>query len=182
MGKKKVKPNAFSVFMHEFIAKERRAGRHHTKVRKSETIFSIGCHFFQIVRVREHIPKDVHWKINVFFFCWIGTMGVSSEATLRRKFICRLTLFVGLFALDRKLISRLHWFVQRLSADQKEAYKQKAKMQPARTVVVAPKYTSQGISLDVVEREQRELAEKQKYMERKVNSIVEDAFLENGES
>lgn len=35
MGKKKVKPNAFSAFMHEFIQKERRAGRHHAKVSQS---------------------------------------------------------------------------------------------------------------------------------------------------
>lgn len=74
----------------------------------------------------------------------------------------------------------LQFISQRLSADQKEAYKLKAKAQPARVVVVPAKYTSQGISLEVVDREQRELAEKEKYMERTVNSIVEESFLENG--
>lgn len=34
MGKKKVKPNAFTEFMFEFVRKERAAGRHHPKVRK----------------------------------------------------------------------------------------------------------------------------------------------------
>lgn len=40
-------------------------------------------------------------------------------------------------------------------------------------------YTSQGIPLQVVEREARELAERQQYMEGRVRSIVKD-FSENG--
>lgn len=39
MGKKKVKPNAFSEFMFDLIEKEKRAGRRHPKV--SETLFLI---------------------------------------------------------------------------------------------------------------------------------------------
>lgn len=58
--------------------------------------------------------------------------------------------------------------------------KQKANTLPVKVKVVPPKYTSQGVPLDVVEREQRELAEKQNYMERKVAAIVENGFLENG--
>lgn len=34
MGKKKVKPNAFSVFMREYLNKEKRAGRTYRKVIK----------------------------------------------------------------------------------------------------------------------------------------------------
>lgn len=33
MGKKKVKPNAFSTFMREYLEKERRAGRRYPKVK-----------------------------------------------------------------------------------------------------------------------------------------------------
>lgn len=43
-----------------------------------------------------------------------------------------------------------------------------------------PKYTSQGIPLELVEQEQRELMEKKRYMERKVKRMVENAFLDNG--
>lgn len=71
--------------------------------------------------------------------------------------------------------------LQKLTADQKERYKEKAKGQPARVVVVPPKFTSQGVSLEVIDREARELAEKQRYTERKVSNIVQNALLENGE-
>lgn len=69
--------------------------------------------------------------------------------------------------------------LQKLTPDQKEAYKQKAKSQPAKVVQVPAKYTSQGVPLEQVEREERELVEKRKYMEKTVNNIVEDSFLEN---
>lgn len=36
--------------------------------------------------------------------------------------------------------------------------------------------------LELVERDARESAEKQRYMERKVHSFVENGFLENGET
>lgn len=68
---------------------------------------------------------------------------------------------------------------QQLTPDQKEHYKQRAKAQPTIVKHVPAKYTSQGVPLDLVEREARELVEKQKYMERKVHSVVEDSFLEN---
>lgn len=51
---------------------------------------------------------------------------------------------------------------------------------PARTVVQPPRYTSQGVPLEQVEREQREAVEKKRYMERKVKNIVANGFLENG--
>lgn len=59
-------------------------------------------------------------------------------------------------------------------------YKEKAKTLPAKYKVTQPKYTSQGILLEDLERERRELAEKQHYMNRKVHGIVENGFLENG--
>lgn len=54
-----------------------------------------------------------------------------------------------------------------------------AKTLPSRTVVQPPKYTSQGIPLEQVEREQQEEAEKKRYMIRTVKNIVENGFLEN---
>ncbi|XP_055308372.1 protein maelstrom homolog isoform X2 [Sitodiplosis mosellana] len=110
MGKKKVKPSAFSVFMHEFLAEERRSGRTY--------------------------PKE-EWST----------------------------------------VTKPHF--ERLTAAEKERYKLLAKRMPARTVMQPPKYTSQGVPLEQVEREQRELAEKKRFMERKVKHIVKNAFLEN---
>lgn len=108
-----------------------------------------------------------------------GTMGPCCETTFRCKF---LFVYRQLFhnSLEQSITFFFWFFTQRLTPDQKESYKQKAKTQPARTVMVPAKYTSQGVPLEVVEREARELAEKQKYMERKVHSVVEDGFLENG--
>lgn len=110
MGKKKVKPNGFSVFMHEYIKNERRQGRQH--------------------------PKE----------SWAA-------------------------------LATPDW--NKLGPDQKERYKRLAKTQPARVVVVPPKYTSQGISLDVIAREEQEALEKDAYMKRKVKNVVEDGFLSN---
>lgn len=67
-----------------------------------------------------------------------------------------------------------------MSADQKERYKQQAKTKPARTIYVPAKFTSQGIPLEQVEREQQALAEKKRYMERKIKNMIENAFLDNG--
>ncbi|XP_055309099.1 protein maelstrom 2-like [Sitodiplosis mosellana] len=67
----------------------------------------------------------------------------------------------------------------KLTAAEKERYKQRAKTEPARTVFKPAKFTSQGIPLEQVDRELRELAEKKQYMERKIKNIVENAFLEN---
>lgn len=55
-----------------------------------------------------------------------------------------------------------------------------AKQMPTRTMNIAPKYTSQGVPLEEVEREQQELAEKKRYMDRKVRNMIQNAFLENG--
>lgn len=55
-----------------------------------------------------------------------------------------------------------------------------AKQMPTRSVIVPPKFTSQGVPLEVVEREQQELAEKKRYMERTIRNMVENAFLDNG--
>lgn len=51
---------------------------------------------------------------------------------------------------------------------------------PVTTMIVPPKYTSHGIPLEQIEREQREALEKKRYMERKVKHIVENGFLDNG--
>lgn len=162
MAKKKAKPSAFSVFMHEFLEKERLAGRRYPKV-------SI-C-----MRVHAITQKHRDWKSHLYMInVWTGTMGISGGSTLQSKSTAFILLLV--FQFNRAI----EWFTQRLTPDQKEAYNQKAKGLPARTVVVPPKFTSQGIPLEVVEREERELAEKENYMKRKVNSIVENAFLENG--
>lgn len=67
-----------------------------------------------------------------------------------------------------------------MSADQKERYKQKAKNLPAKSVNVAAKYTSQGVPLELVEREEQQAIAKQKYMERKVRDLVQNGFLDNG--
>lgn len=69
---------------------------------------------------------------------------------------------------------------QKLPPDEKERYKQLAKTKPTRIVVVPPKYTSQGIPLEQVDREQQALAEKKRYMERRVKNMIENAFLDNG--
>lgn len=74
----------------------------------------------------------------------------------------------------------MHIRTQKLSADQKERYKQKAKNLPAKSVQVAPKYTTQGVPLELYEREQQDAIAKQKYMERKVRDLVQNGFLDNG--
>lgn len=51
---------------------------------------------------------------------------------------------------------------------------------PTRVVNQPPKYTSQGIPLEQVEREQQKLAESKRYMDRKIKGIVQNAFLDNG--
>lgn len=53
-------------------------------------------------------------------------------------------------------------------------------MQPVKIVNVPQKFTSQGVPLEVYEREQREAMEKKRYMDQKVKNIVENAFLDNG--
>lgn len=55
-----------------------------------------------------------------------------------------------------------------------------AKALPHRVVNQSPRFTSQGIPLEDIEREQRELAEKEHFMQRKVKNIVENGFLDNG--
>ncbi|XP_031638316.1 protein maelstrom homolog [Contarinia nasturtii] len=110
MGKKKVKPNAFSVFMREVLERESRNGRKY--------------------------PKE-EWA--------------SVAKPLYDK----------------------------LSASEKERYKQMAKQLPSRVVHQAPKFTSQGIPLEQVEREQRALEEKKRFMERSIKTQCENAFLDN---
>lgn len=70
--------------------------------------------------------------------------------------------------------------IKKLTATEKERYKQMAKTQPTRVVEFAAKFTSQGIPLEQVEREERERVEKEHYMQKKVKNIVENAFLDNG--
>lgn len=76
--------------------------------------------------------------------------------------------------------------LQKLTAEEKEVYKQKAKAQPPKVVPAKskskkakPKYTSHGVPLEQIEREELELVEKRKYMEKTVKTIVENAFLNN---
>lgn len=47
-------------------------------------------------------------------------------------------------------------------------------------VYQAAKFTSQGIPLEQVEREQKERDEKARFMQVKIRNIVENAFLDNG--
>lgn len=44
-----------------------------------------------------------------------------------------------------------------------------------------PKFTSHGVPIEEFEREQRKLAKKRVYMERKVKNLVKSTFLNNGE-
>ena len=104
-------------------------------------------------------------------------MGKCNKPTFWGKFDAFLFLIVQSRSIDDILFLMCS---QRLTPDQKESYKQKAKMQPAKVVQVAPKFTSHGVSLEKIDQEQRELSEKQKYMERKTAGVVEDSFLENG--
>lgn len=55
-----------------------------------------------------------------------------------------------------------------------------AKNLPTRVVNQPAKFTSQGIPLEVVDREQREIAEKERFMKRKMKNIIENGFLDNG--
>lgn len=56
-----------------------------------------------------------------------------------------------------------------------------AKQMPHTTVNVPPKFTSQGERVEDVERREQELDEKRRFMERKINHMIENAFLDNGE-
>lgn len=69
---------------------------------------------------------------------------------------------------------------QKLTQEQKEHYKVRAKGKPSRVYHVPPKYTSQGIPIEVIEREQKELAEKKKYMEITIKKWVANGQLSNG--
>lgn len=70
--------------------------------------------------------------------------------------------------------------LQKLTKEEREFYKIKAKEQPSKEKDVPPERNCHGVLLTEVDRAAREAAEKQKYMEEKVNSIVEEGFLKNG--
>lgn len=65
-------------------------------------------------------------------------------------------------------------FSQKLTEEQKQEYKEKSKNQSV------PKLTSQGIPIDTIAREQNEIIEKAKYMERTIKRMVDFCFLNNG--
>lgn len=67
-----------------------------------------------------------------------------------------------------------------MTQEQKEHYKVRAKGKPSRTYHVAAKYTSQGIPIEEIEREQKELADKKKYMELTIKHWVENGQLSGG--
>lgn len=69
--------------------------------------------------------------------------------------------------------------MKKLSDAEKDVYKERAKKSAVRIVETA-RYTSQGIPLEVIEREQRESFEKKKYMERTVHKFVSFGFENNG--
>lgn len=69
---------------------------------------------------------------------------------------------------------------QKMTQEQKEHYKVRAKGKPSHVYHVQPKYTSQGVPIEVVEREQKELAEKKKYMEITIRNWVENGQLSRG--
>lgn len=139
-----------------------------------------------VADIRRYMNIYFNWKFKNFrdrrcsffvSFSFTGRMGQCHETAFR----CKLNSCSWLFDFHYEWIK--FWKIQhlqRLTAAEKERYKQKAKELPNRVVFLQPKYTSQGVSLEQVEREQRELFEKKRYMERKIKNLVENGFLNNG--
>lgn len=92
---------------------------------------------------------------------------------------CKYARECAFFIAHFSLIDCIHYTFQKLSEAQQQVYKSKAKQKPSITKIVPPKYTSQGISLELEEREQQRLFDEHKHMERKTKKIVALAFEEN---
>lgn len=70
---------------------------------------------------------------------------------------------------------------QKLSDEQKNAYKIRAQNAPTMYKFEPAKYTSQGVPIADIERKQQELFEQKLYMERRVRNMVEFGMQENSE-
>lgn len=67
-----------------------------------------------------------------------------------------------------------------MTQEQKDHYKVRAQRKPSRAYHTPPKFTSQGISIENIERERKELVEWEKYMEVTIKNWVTNGQISGG--